>query len=267
MLENLSVPETVKSCLASLHEHYRVVLGENLRGIYVHGSIAMGCFNPASSDIDVLVVVNDALSLDMKKQLGEIHLKLSEECTSPIELSVILEDVLENFVYPTPFEFHYSDDHIETFRHGTIDLTTPRTDPDLAAHFVITKKYGVSLSGESAQNTFPDVPPENYLDSIAKDAEWSYNNIMAGGDEGECRVPTYGVLNFCRVLAFIDDQQITSKRSGGEWALAHLPDAYKPVIQEALNEYTLTGSSKPVDCRLLKRFAAYAYENKILPVL
>lgn len=267
MLENLSVPDTVKSCLASLHEHYRVVLRENLRGIYVHGSIAMDCFNPSSSDLDVLIVVKDRLSLETKKQLGDVHLKLSKQFALAVELSVILQNVLENFVYPTPFEFHYGDDHIETFRNGTIDLTTPRTDPDLAAHFVITKKYRIALHGISAQNTFPDVPPENYLDSIVKDAEWSYNNIMAGGDDGECRVPMYGVLNFCRVLAFIDDQQITSKRSGGEWALAHLPDAYKPVIQEALNEYTPTGSSKPVDCRLLKRFAAYAYENKILPVL
>ncbi len=267
MLENLPVPDTVKSCLASLHEHYRIVLGENLKGIYVHGSIAMGCFNPQSSDIDVLVVVKDRLSLDMKKQLGNIHIKLSEECASAIELSVILQDALENFVYPTPFEFHYGDDHIENFRNGTIDLSTPRTDADLAAHFVITKQYGIALHGEAAENAFPDVPSENYLDSIAKDAEWSYNNIMAGGDEGVCRVPMYGVLNFCRVLAFIDDRQITSKRSGGKWALAHLPDEYKTVIQEALNQYNRTHSSKPINCRLLKRFATYAYKERISPLL
>ena len=40
----------------------RKILGDNLTGIYLHGSAAMGCFNPKESDIDLLVVVKDALS-------------------------------------------------------------------------------------------------------------------------------------------------------------------------------------------------------------
>ena len=267
MLESVAIPEWVKACIASLCEQYRLVLSDNLRGMYVHGSIAMGCFNPVSSDIDVLVVVNKPLSLATKQQLGNIHLKLSEQCNSPFELSVILMDVIENFVYPTPFDFHYGDELIEAFTNDSIDLITARTDPDLAAHFVITKQYGIAVIGEPAQYAFPDVPPEHYLDSIVKDAEWSYNNIMAGGDAGDCRVPVYGVLNFCRVLAFIDKKRITSKRTGAQWALTHLPGTYRDVIQEALNEYTQADSSKPVNCRILKAFAKYAYEEKIMPVL
>ena len=33
------------------------ILQENLVGIYLHGSAAMGCFNPRSSDIDLIIVV------------------------------------------------------------------------------------------------------------------------------------------------------------------------------------------------------------------
>ncbi|MDD6156298.1 MAG: nucleotidyltransferase domain-containing protein [Lachnospiraceae bacterium] len=40
----------------------RKILGDNLTGVYLHGSAAMGCFNPEESDIDLLVVVKDALS-------------------------------------------------------------------------------------------------------------------------------------------------------------------------------------------------------------
>jgi predicted nucleotidyltransferase len=32
------------------------MLGSNLVGVYLHGSLAMGCFNPHASDIDVLVI-------------------------------------------------------------------------------------------------------------------------------------------------------------------------------------------------------------------
>jgi streptomycin 3"-adenylyltransferase len=73
-------------------------------------------------------------------------------------------------------------------------------------------------------------------------------------------VPTYAVLNFCRVLAFIEVGQVTSKRSGGEWALAFVPRQYHPVIQEALNEYAKTGSSKEFSSRVLKDFAGFSYE-------
>lgn len=31
----------------------RDTLGENLIGVYLHGSAAMGCFNPAKSDLDL----------------------------------------------------------------------------------------------------------------------------------------------------------------------------------------------------------------------
>ncbi len=38
------------------------ILKDNLTGIYLHGSIAMGCFNGQKSDIDLIVVVQRELS-------------------------------------------------------------------------------------------------------------------------------------------------------------------------------------------------------------
>lgn len=38
---------------------YKDILKDNLVGIYIHGSLAMNCFNPKSSDIDFLVVIKE----------------------------------------------------------------------------------------------------------------------------------------------------------------------------------------------------------------
>lgn len=38
-----------------------------LTGVYLHGSIAMGCFNPMKSDMDILVIVEDAITDFQKK--------------------------------------------------------------------------------------------------------------------------------------------------------------------------------------------------------
>ena len=51
----------------------RRILGENLVGVYLHGSAAMGCFHPKLSDLDFIAVVEesvpDAAKLDF---LGEL---------------------------------------------------------------------------------------------------------------------------------------------------------------------------------------------------
>ena len=39
-------------------EQSEEILQDNLTGIYLHGSAVMGCFNPAKSDLDLIVVVN-----------------------------------------------------------------------------------------------------------------------------------------------------------------------------------------------------------------
>jgi len=38
-------------------EMSKKILGNNLVGIYLHGSAAMGCFNPKKSDLDLILIV------------------------------------------------------------------------------------------------------------------------------------------------------------------------------------------------------------------
>lgn len=259
-INSIDVPAVVKKCLKVLVDRYSQILGNELLGMYVHGSIAMDCFNDQGSDIDVLVVVNEKLSIDLKKKLGQLHLNLSNVYKKNIELSVVTKNTLKIFTYPTPFEFHYSDDHKEAFSDGTIDFSEKK-DHDLAAHFVITKKHGITLFGEPASEVFPNVSKHDYIDSISRDSDWSYQNIMRGKDEGECSVPKYAVLNFCRVLAFISDGIITSKKTGAEWAMKNTPTKFKPIIQQALSEYKETNSSEMIKCDSLKDFATYANQK------
>ena len=47
--------------LSIISKEYQDILGDNLCGIYLHGSLAFGCFNWAKSDIDFLVVVYDEI--------------------------------------------------------------------------------------------------------------------------------------------------------------------------------------------------------------
>ena len=48
---------------------YQAVLGNKLRGLYFHGSLAFGCFRWETSDIDFLAVVEGELTHAEKRQL------------------------------------------------------------------------------------------------------------------------------------------------------------------------------------------------------
>ena len=57
-------------------------------GVYLHGSLAMGCFNPDRSDIDLLVVTHKALSPQQRRAVAELMVARSG-APWPVELTVL----------------------------------------------------------------------------------------------------------------------------------------------------------------------------------
>jgi predicted nucleotidyltransferase len=56
-------------------ERYKKILDKNLIGIYLHGSLAMGCYT-AESDIDFIALIKEPIDISTKKAVIEsiIHL-------------------------------------------------------------------------------------------------------------------------------------------------------------------------------------------------
>lgn len=227
------------------------ILGENLVGVYLHGSAAMGCFNETKSDIDLLVVVDQELTDDVKRRSMDMVVGLNE-CAPPkgIEMSVVRRDVCRPFVYPTPFELHFSPAHLQWYKSDPSDYICRMkgTDRDLAAHFTILYHRGRCLWGKAISEVFEEVKGEYYRDSILCDVNNAEEEIQAN--------PTYIILNLCRVLAYEEEGLILSKREGGEWGLSRLPETYDHLLRSALKDYT---SSQPCeyDTDLAKEFAAF----------
>ena len=55
---NISADNYPEDVLRTFSLNSQDILGNELTGIYLHGSAALGCFNPFKSDIDLIVVVN-----------------------------------------------------------------------------------------------------------------------------------------------------------------------------------------------------------------
>jgi streptomycin 3"-adenylyltransferase len=233
------IPDFLFIQLKSLAKKFQNILEDNFVGFYLHGSLAMGCFNFEESDIDFLVVVNNNLT---KLNIDNIvKLLLDSSTFAPqkgFEMSIIKKSVLENFQHPTPFEFHFSNAHLVNYKENTDYLCGKFNDPDLAAHFMITKKRGLCLLGESIESVFPSIPEDAYLDSILLDLNESLENSSFVTQNTYYEVPTYLILNACRIIAYLREKKIMSKFEGGNWGLTNLPFRYKPLIKQALNKYS-----------------------------
>lgn len=239
---------TVSDILNRIKESYERILQEKLVGIYVHGSIAFGCFTWEKSDIDFLAVVYEPLTREEKESIISELLDLDKLCPPKgLEMSVVQKKFCDPFVYPTPYELHYSNDHKERFLshfheqceglHGT--------DKDLAAHFTVARACGIALCGKEIRDVFGEIPRACYLDSIIFDIE------NADGDIEEN--PVYFILNICRAWAFLREGLVLSKKGGGEWGRANLPERYGTLIESALADYAADGIFEP--CKQMHDFA------------
>ncbi|HPF16115.1 MAG TPA: DUF4111 domain-containing protein [Thermotogota bacterium] len=208
---------------------YQRILGETLVGIYLHGSLAMGCFHPDISDIDFLVVVEKPLVKEIKKKLIQTLVNLNEvKPAKGFEMSVLLLKDTQNFTYPTPFILHYSNSHQENFLQKG-QLCENGKDPDLAAHITVLKNRGKVIYGKAIEEVFSNVPSEDYLKALIYDID-DAKELMSEN-------PVYFTLNICRTLCYMKEGKILSKVEGGRWGLNNLPNKFHRIIQQSLKVY------------------------------
>jgi len=248
------VPIVVVNQLEQFCRETLDLLGDSLVGIYLHGSLAMGCFNPKSSDLDLLVVCQTAIPLPIKAQLGRLLLCLSGQPT-PIEIHFLALSGLHPWRYPPPFDLHYSEPWRARFEH---DLSSKgwqewddqvHLDPDLGAHIMVVRARGVVLCGAPILQTFSVVPKADYLAAVKYDLDDALEQISDN--------PVYHTLNLCRSLAYLATGQVMSKAEGGSWALGRLPVELHPTIHTALDLYQHNLSYREFSPEQLVKFLKY----------
>jgi streptomycin 3"-adenylyltransferase len=217
---------------------------EDLVGVYLHGSLAMGGFHRPKSDVDLLVVTDSPLTDEDRSALADDIVRLFDRrpIVGGVELSVMQRVAASEFLHPAPYEFHFSETWADEARRGG---SGPRgTDPDLAAHCTVVRSRGITLAGPTPREAFGEVPRWAYVDAVLDDLGWII-------DGGVLKSPFYGILNICR-CAFVllgDPGEPPSKVEGAEWALDHLPSEHHAVIADALSCYTSAAWIDPSERR------------------
>lgn len=245
-------PPLIHAQVAGLVEQLGDLLGTALRGVYLHGSLAYGCFHPDHSDIDLLVVTARTLVRDTKFGVARACLRRSLQ-PAPIELSVLAPGDLSPWRYPTPYQFHFSEQwraRLAADTTSTSWLAWPAgeqgADADLAAHITLTRARGIALVGPPPMEVFPEVPSADYLASITGDSEAALTQPLEN--------PVATVLNLCRVAWYLRAQVLSSKEEAGVWAQETVRAAHRELVNRALAVYR--GSPEPAvwDAEAIRRF-------------
>ena len=159
----------LQSLLDAFVAQSRAILGDCLTGVYLHGSAAMGCFQPQKSDVDLLIVVENALPDELKLQYMAMVTAMNDYAPQKgIEMSVLRRDVCKPFVYPTPYELHFSVMHLERYQENPAEYVRAMhgEDKDLAAHCMMLRYRGVRLYGPEIEQVFGPVSDEVFENSI-----------------------------------------------------------------------------------------------------
>jgi predicted nucleotidyltransferase len=247
------VQDQLETVVSRFHE----ILKTNLVGVYLHGSLAMGCFNLQRSDIDLLVLTRRTLTPRIRATVARAFLSLSRS-PAPVELSVVKRTDLCPWRHPCPYDFHFSESWRGDYERFLADpahiwVAPESGDPDLAGHITVLRARGKVLYGPPIEKAFPEIPRADFLDSILGDVLSHEFGIPS-----ETIPPVYMILNVCRTLVYLRTGQILSKAEGGVWALENIPPQPKAVVEAALAAYRADGNDQTLEAIDLQPFREWS---------
>ncbi len=223
----------VNQLMVNVNSWVKDILKENYVGVYFHGSLRLGSFNPNMSDLDFLIVVNDKLDNETKEKICEVMLEHEKEFPHKgFEFSVLLKEYCKNIVHPMPYELHMSKDWIEIYITDKTQVinSNHKVDPDLVSHINVVNQKNEKLDfGCKSERIFSKVPQDLVVESNYLDIKECAENIIKN--------PIYSILNLCRFYAYIKDGLTLSKFAGGKYAIKENCFGYKNLIKSAMNDY------------------------------
>jgi predicted nucleotidyltransferase len=209
-------------------------LGDSLKAVILHGSVATGQYIPDKSDLDLLVIA-DALDDAARLALTGFAQGITSQWSGKIDLRVVRTVVAKTPSRAPALEAFVEIGWAPTRCAVTFDIAV---EPDLIVEFFVCREDGISLHGPPAAQVIGEVPRDWVLEEAdAALARWQ----AIGDDPAEAE---FTVLTACRIWRFAMDGRRVSKQEAGEWALSMDPSLQ--VVAESLHQ-RLEDSEAPID--------------------
>lgn len=214
----------VNDLLDSLLSQMQTILGENLIGLYLYGSLVTGDFDLEISDIDLLAAVaRDLTEMEFNalKQMQDSLVLKHPAWDNRIEIAYLSLRGLQTFkTHPSPIAIISPGEPFHIKEAGK----------DWLVNWYMVREKGKVLFGPPPGAIITPVSKEEFIACVKDHAvswrEW-LDDIYYRGSQA------YAILTLCRALYTIKNGEQVSKLKAAAWVEKELPE-WAALIQNAV---------------------------------
>ncbi|MCL4246795.1 MAG: DUF4111 domain-containing protein [Anaerolineae bacterium] len=210
----------------------RAIFGERLIGMYLYGSLATGDFDPATSDVDFVVVTDAPLDDRVFAQIDALHRRIAGsgmKLAHKLEGAYTSPRTLRRYDPSDPPSIYYNEDHEDKLSIGALG-----GDWIIQRH--VLREHGVVVTGPPIKPLIDPVSPDAIRESVRELLGGWWASML---DDATFLQPdayqVFAVATMCRALYTLEYGTIASKPESARWALAHVDTAWHPLIAAALD--------------------------------
>jgi hypothetical protein len=221
------VPE-VRDLLAAYAGALRRCLGDALTGVYVSGSLALGAYVPAGSDVDVAVLLRHDPGPEQRRGLAALHREGGVVGALPgagrLDVSFV----------PRRLAGGYGDAALPYYRDGRYHESGGGDVNPVLWHILHTR--GITVWGPPAAQVAPAVGAACLAAGMRRNLDFLERRMPHYVAEGTA-TQVFGILCLCRVLHTLRTGEIAGKVEAAGWAEGEVAAPWRPAVARAAARY------------------------------
>jgi hypothetical protein len=246
------VPAQLSALLQDLARQLPLLLGGNLVGIYLYGSVTQAAFNPKRSDVDCIVLTRRDLSDAQFRKVSAWLDQTSKSNPWTARLQIL---------FLVKKQLLVMNGRGCLYQFGVLTRCGSDGNPIIWRDFLNSGKI---LFGPSPESFLPEITWGMFSQALERELGYLRQEICEKPESDWRDVPmyrAYAVLTVCRILYSFNTGLVVSKPRAAKWAVKYLPQEWNEIIMLAL-KFNQTGREIDIPLRKLGRLIRFADKER-----
>ncbi|GHO70071.1 streptomycin 3''-adenylyltransferase [Ktedonobacter sp. SOSP1-52] len=252
-----TIPTTIPTLLDALLLGVQQMLGQNLVGLYLRGSLAMGDFDPLASDVDFFAVTEHLLTEAEFTDLTTMHdtlAKLPNPYAKHLEGAYIPRVSVRRFTLGERLPTLFRQEQLKWYEH----------DYNWVLERWVVREHGLTLCGPAPTTLVDPISATDLREAVRlRMPEWLRWANQPDDPDWQLHLgqKAYVIQTMCRALCTLATGTLPSKPQAVAWALATLPEPWHSTVEHSQawhNKQTFDASLNPEIQRFIRMAVSQA---------